>query len=216
MEINYLPVYHPNEEEQKDPKLFAQNVRQAMADVMSEYGIEATEHSYEDVILLHHAFRRHYPHPQKILLESRKLLEALNFLNLNKRNLIRNLDKFIEMDHDRTGEVTLDGFCAGMHLPNVSATAKLFAILDVNNEGHIIFREYFTGMAVLAKVLQSSVLARLFNIFTEGAAHLTESKARKTVNDLFKCLSEDQINASDEWAALVLGPMVRWPSISQH
>lgn len=30
-EIEFLPVYHPNEQEKKDPKLYAQNVRQLMA-----------------------------------------------------------------------------------------------------------------------------------------------------------------------------------------
>ncbi len=34
----------------------------AQADELATSGIQATEHSYEDVILLHHALRRRYPH----------------------------------------------------------------------------------------------------------------------------------------------------------
>jgi lysophosphatidylcholine acyltransferase/lyso-PAF acetyltransferase len=30
MNVTYLPVYYPSEEEQNDPKLYARNVRQAM------------------------------------------------------------------------------------------------------------------------------------------------------------------------------------------
>lgn len=31
VEIEYLPVYVPNEEEKKDPKLYAQNVQRLMS-----------------------------------------------------------------------------------------------------------------------------------------------------------------------------------------
>jgi lysophosphatidylcholine acyltransferase/lyso-PAF acetyltransferase len=44
-EIEFLPVYVPSEEEKKDPKLFAQNVRLKMAEAL---GVPVTEHSYED------------------------------------------------------------------------------------------------------------------------------------------------------------------------
>jgi hypothetical protein len=109
MNVTYLPVYYPSEEEQADPKLYAHNVRQAMvrktthiqgnsshclssawsshvrnprhrrfsssllcparaqADELATSGIQATEHSYEDVILLHHALRRRYPHDKVCL-----------------------------------------------------------------------------------------------------------------------------------------------------
>lgn len=48
MEVRYLPVYFPSEEEKSNPKLFAHNVRQIMA---SALGVRTTEHAYEDVML---------------------------------------------------------------------------------------------------------------------------------------------------------------------
>jgi lysophosphatidylcholine acyltransferase/lyso-PAF acetyltransferase len=48
MEVQYLPVYYPSDEEKSDPKLFANNVRQVMARAL---GVPTTEHAYEDVML---------------------------------------------------------------------------------------------------------------------------------------------------------------------
>jgi lysophosphatidylcholine acyltransferase/lyso-PAF acetyltransferase len=47
-QVRYHPVYAPSKAEQKDPGLFAANVRRSMAKVM---GVEATAHSLEDVKL---------------------------------------------------------------------------------------------------------------------------------------------------------------------
>jgi lysophosphatidylcholine acyltransferase/lyso-PAF acetyltransferase len=48
MEVRYLPVYYPSDEEKSNPKLFAKNVRQVMARAL---GVQTTEHAYEDVML---------------------------------------------------------------------------------------------------------------------------------------------------------------------
>ena len=44
--MEYLPVYHPNTEEQKDPKLYASNVRELMA---SNLMIPTSEMTFEEV-----------------------------------------------------------------------------------------------------------------------------------------------------------------------
>ena len=45
-EIEFLPVYHPNLAEQKDPKLFASNVRAVMA---ASLEIPTSEITFEEV-----------------------------------------------------------------------------------------------------------------------------------------------------------------------
>ena len=45
-ELEYLPVYYPNTEEQKDPKLYASNVRELMA---SNLMIPTSEMTFEEV-----------------------------------------------------------------------------------------------------------------------------------------------------------------------
>lgn len=49
MEVHFLDPYTPNEEEVKDPLLFANNVRRIMA---QDAGIETTNHSFDDILLL--------------------------------------------------------------------------------------------------------------------------------------------------------------------
>jgi lysophosphatidylcholine acyltransferase/lyso-PAF acetyltransferase len=46
MEVEYLPVHFPTKAEQADPILFANNVRQSMANALR---VPVTEHSYDDV-----------------------------------------------------------------------------------------------------------------------------------------------------------------------
>jgi lysophosphatidylcholine acyltransferase/lyso-PAF acetyltransferase len=48
MEIHYLDIYVPNEEEKKDPTLFAKNVRNVIATTL---GIPTTDHCFDDVLL---------------------------------------------------------------------------------------------------------------------------------------------------------------------
>jgi len=57
-DVIYLPVYVPNEEEKKDPFLYAENVRQYMA---KELNLPCTNHSLEDMFLLDVALKKHIP-----------------------------------------------------------------------------------------------------------------------------------------------------------
>eukprot|EP01091_Cochliopodium_minus_P009890 TRINITY_DN2535_c0_g1_i1.p1 TRINITY_DN2535_c0_g1~~TRINITY_DN2535_c0_g1_i1.p1 ORF type:complete len:335 (-),score=77.28 TRINITY_DN2535_c0_g1_i1:72-1076(-) len=47
VDITYLPVYNPNEQEKKDPVLFSENVRQEMA---KELNIPLSKNSFEDLL----------------------------------------------------------------------------------------------------------------------------------------------------------------------
>lgn len=48
-EIEFMPVYHPNDEEKKDPKLYARNVRNLMA---QELGIPISDYTFDDCKLM--------------------------------------------------------------------------------------------------------------------------------------------------------------------
>ncbi|XP_065084772.1 lysophosphatidylcholine acyltransferase isoform X2 [Ochlerotatus camptorhynchus] len=48
-EIEFMPVYHPSEEEKKDPKLYARNVRNLMA---RELGIPVSDYTFDDCKLM--------------------------------------------------------------------------------------------------------------------------------------------------------------------
>lgn len=49
-EVEFLPVYYPNEAEKKDPKLFADNVRQVMAKALN---VPVSEATFQDKLAYH-------------------------------------------------------------------------------------------------------------------------------------------------------------------
>ncbi len=51
-EFEFLPVYFPNEEEKKNPELFAENVRREMAKCLK---CPLSDYSYEDAIFMNKA-----------------------------------------------------------------------------------------------------------------------------------------------------------------
>jgi lysophosphatidylcholine acyltransferase/lyso-PAF acetyltransferase len=49
LEIEYLPVYHPSEEEKQNPALYAENVRTLMAKTL---GVPKTDVGIDDYIVV--------------------------------------------------------------------------------------------------------------------------------------------------------------------
>jgi len=58
MEIEYLNVYNPSFDEQKDSNMYAENVR---IEVSNYLGIPMTSHTYEDMLLMQTAILSHEP-----------------------------------------------------------------------------------------------------------------------------------------------------------
>lgn len=69
MSCEFLPVYHPVAAEQRDPQLFANNVRAFMSRALR---VPCTDHSYEDVILQNEALAHHLP-PELAVVEFNKV-----------------------------------------------------------------------------------------------------------------------------------------------
>jgi lysophosphatidylcholine acyltransferase / lyso-PAF acetyltransferase len=73
MEITYLPVYVPNQEEKINPKLFAVNVRSKMAEYLN---VLTTNHTYEDCRLMLKARELNLPF-ESGLIEFEKIKDKL-------------------------------------------------------------------------------------------------------------------------------------------
>jgi lysophosphatidylcholine acyltransferase/lyso-PAF acetyltransferase len=56
--VEFLPVYVPSPEEQRNPKLFANNVKKKMAEALS---VPSTEHNFDDVMLMQEATKLKLP-----------------------------------------------------------------------------------------------------------------------------------------------------------
>lgn len=78
VEIHFMPVHHPTDEEIKDPVLFAENVRKEMAEYLN---VPLSEYSYEDGILIKHLGKFGLP-MQTGLIKVQKLRKKLGYFYL--------------------------------------------------------------------------------------------------------------------------------------
>jgi len=109
VEVEFLPVYTPNEEEKKDPKLFAANVRQVMAEAL---GVPVTDHTYDDCRLMLKSKKKNLPH-RTGLVEFAKLHDKLG---LSWNQVSDSLDKFADIARNQDGKIGIDEFAAYLAL----------------------------------------------------------------------------------------------------
>nr|CAH7755261.1 unnamed protein product [Callosobruchus chinensis] len=143
-EIEFLPVYYPSEEEKRDPKLFANNVRAVMAKAL---GIPVTDYTYNDCKLMKKAKEMNLPFAPS-LVEVRKLR---NRLGLDKSNIEETLVNSTVTCRD-CSKISYMEFVSLLNIPsNNMSSHQLFKIYDKENTGMIDFRDYLLGVLSISK-----------------------------------------------------------------
>jgi Ca2+-binding EF-hand superfamily protein len=147
MEVEFLPVYVPNDEEKSNPALYAHNVRQVMAKAM---GVACTNHAYEDVaLLMQNEFLRQYTNDHIIL--TTNVTEISSLTCLYGQDVEKLIHFFIQRDRNLDGHLSFDEF---VHLfPNDSKLLlhHLFHLLDLDGNGLIDFREFCLAIGMLSR-----------------------------------------------------------------
>lgn len=171
MEVEYLPVYYPSIEEKKDPKLYADNVRQAMAEAL---GVPVTDHTYDDCRLMMRAGSLNLP-LEAGLVEFQKLHRKLGFDFEQMKELMK---KFQTIDRSGTGKITLTEFADYLHLPVSPALEEVFTLYDRDQSGTINFREYVIGLSLIANPANTEdTLQRAFQLFDkEKKGYITQEE----------------------------------------
>ncbi|XP_042294256.1 lysophosphatidylcholine acyltransferase 2 isoform X2 [Sceloporus undulatus] len=201
VEVEFLPVHVPTEEEKKDPILFANRVRSKMA---SALGVPVTDHTYEDCRLMISAGRLTLP-MEAGLVEFTKISKKLN---LKWDNIREQLDQFAAIANaSKGGRIGIEEFANYLKLPVSDVLHELFALFDRNGDGSIDFREYVIGLSVLcnpANTEQTIQMAfQLFDIDEDGI--ITEDEFALIIrsslglpdldiSDLFKEIDADKTN----------------------
>eukprot|EP01091_Cochliopodium_minus_P007872 TRINITY_DN1775_c0_g1_i4.p1 TRINITY_DN1775_c0_g1~~TRINITY_DN1775_c0_g1_i4.p1 ORF type:complete len:544 (+),score=136.37 TRINITY_DN1775_c0_g1_i4:153-1784(+) len=144
VDITYLDVYYPNEEEKKDPFLYAEGVRQKMASAMN---VPTTNHAFEDVIMMQNAIKKNLPLNSYNTFYS-NLREMSKDFSIDKAKQL--LEKFASYCKNNTGKVSASEFCQALSIPFNGFTSQLFQLFDVNQDGEIDFREFVSGMFYLS------------------------------------------------------------------
>ncbi|GAB6018453.1 Lysophosphatidylcholine acyltransferase 2 [Chamberlinius hualienensis] len=179
-EIEYLPVYRPNEEEIKHAQLFADNVRQEMANVL---GCEVSEYSYDDCRLMSKAAESNLPY-ERGLVKVKNLREKLG---LDQHDVEAELTRYSEICRAKDGLLTLEDFSAYLNLPVTEPALKeLFSLYDLNGCGKIDFRQYLIGVSVISKPLNTEDAVQLaFKLFDR------DGKSCITKKDLYLILNKN-------------------------
>mmetsp|Transcript_25008 Transcript_25008/g.47023 ORF Transcript_25008/g.47023 Transcript_25008/m.47023 type:complete len:398 (-) Transcript_25008:6-1199(-) len=158
LEVEYLPVYTPSEEERggdfASAKLFAHNVRAIMAEAME---VPTTEHSYEDVRLAGVANALHMPANDAML----EIGKAKKFLTgVSMKTIEKHLSAFAAMDTNHTGQVTFEQFAEAFELKQENGemhpgALRMFELIDTHGHGTINFKDYLFGLALVNEVPQN-------------------------------------------------------------
>jgi len=207
MEVEYLPVYVPNESEKQSPVIYAAGVQKKMAEAL---GVPATKHAAEDVALCSAAQRLHLP-LKTGLVQWQAVTE--NLTQMRYRDASQLLKTFSKMDKEGKGRLDFKAFSSAMkalvaqnRIEEESAGDKtpsnasdgertnieystedlwhLFKLLDVSGDGYVDFREYLCGVAVLNGRGQDEEVASLkfaFECLSKGEAHFTKAQLTELI-----------------------------------
>ncbi|XP_074843997.1 lysophosphatidylcholine acyltransferase 1 isoform X3 [Carettochelys insculpta] len=122
VEIEFLPVYMPSEEEKKNPSLYANNVRRVMAEAL---GVPVTDYTFEDCQLALAEGQLRLP-SNTCLLEFAKLVRSLG---LKPEKLEKDLDRYYERANKmKEKRVSLNEFAAYLEIPISDTLENMFAL----------------------------------------------------------------------------------------
>ncbi|XP_036922190.1 lysophosphatidylcholine acyltransferase 2 isoform X2 [Sturnira hondurensis] len=124
VEVEFMPVQVPSDEEKRDPVVFASRVRNLMAQAL---GIPMTEHTYEDCRLMISAGQLTLP-MEAGLVEFTKISRKLK---LNWDSVRKHLDEYAAIaSSSKGGRIGIEEFAEYLKLPVSDVLRQLFALFD--------------------------------------------------------------------------------------
>nr|XP_012303359.1 lysophosphatidylcholine acyltransferase 2 isoform X3 [Aotus nancymaae] len=152
VEVEFMPVQVPNDEERNDPVLFASRVRNLMADFLLNtfraLGIPVTDHTYEDCRLMISAGQLTLP-MEAGLVEFTKISQKLK---LDWDGVRRHLDEYASIaSSSKGGRIGIEEFAEYLKLPVSDVLRQLFALFDrstlnSSNDCELIDEVFFNKM----------------------------------------------------------------------
>jgi len=191
MEVHFMDVYLPSEEEKRNPALYANNVRKIMAEKLN---VAVTNHTYEDALLLNEALSYNMK-PACINVEVEKVKRLYKDMSLHELKLL--LWRFKHIDTDADGVISYQEFARSLGLPEGSSYVKdLFSVLDTDESGAIDFREFVLGIAALNHKLNTKQIVELaFAAFDrDGDGYITTDELRQIFKQGLGCTEDQQLD----------------------
>ncbi|KAG2464849.1 PCAT1 acyltransferase, partial [Polypterus senegalus] len=195
VEIEFLPVYTPSEEEKKNPAVFANNVRRIMAKALD---VPVTDYSFEDCQLAMAEGQLKLP-ADTCLLEFAKLVRRLG---LKPEKLEKNLHEYGEKAQKTFGKrLNMEEFAAHLNITSCETLSELFSLFDENEDGTVDVREFVIALSVVCRPSKTLETIKL-------AFKMYESPKDKTISEaslaciLKTALGVSQLNVTDLFRAI--------------
>ena len=181
--VTYLDVYYPTLEEKINAELYADNVRQVIADYSH---IPCSNLRNEDRFLMARAF--HFGLPS--------VIGGIGFVEIQKKYGISSekacelLDQFAEIAKP-SSELHIDSFLKYLKLPRCDKSLELFNKYEVNRKGSIDFKSFVLGRIQHFDKLVSSNFSEVFNSLSGSKSVINFEQFKKK---LLKMLDSNEID----------------------
>ncbi|GMF23157.1 unnamed protein product [Phytophthora fragariaefolia] len=142
LEVEILPAYYPSPREQSDPQLYANNVRDVMAQAL---GIPTTNHAFEDVAML----MRVGDYATKHVAPLTNVGEVISLTALTRNDVDRLVEYFRRNDLDKDGQLSMEELRKLFPSDDPVVVDQLFDLVDVDDSGLIDFRELCLALRAL-------------------------------------------------------------------
>ncbi|PPE00173.1 hypothetical protein GOBAR_DD02826 [Gossypium barbadense] len=222
MEVEYLPIIMPPDNEKLSAVHFAERTGQAMASALN---VVQTSHSYGDLMLLMKAAELQQERPWSYMVEMARIESVTPLYHISSLEAVDFLDKFLSMNPDTSGCVKLHDFSRGLRLKACKLSEEIFGFLDVEKNGSITFKQFLFGVAHVMKkplFMQACELAfaecdvrgdnycmkeELSNILRHAIPDLNEDEVHGLLN-LFDSNTDGRISRDDFITCLRKNPLL--------
>ncbi|OWM64981.1 lysophospholipid acyltransferase LPEAT2 isoform X2 [Punica granatum] len=190
MEVEYLPVVFPLENQKEIPTRFAKRTRQVLARALN---VAQTSHSFGDIMLLTKASELQQENPSNYLVE---MAQVESLFHINSLEAVNFLDKFLSMKPDSSGHVTIDGFLSALKLRFSNLTDEVFHLIDVDNNGYITFKQFlFASAHVMKQPLFRQACEQAFREYDVGGNdHVSEEQFGESIRPAVPEMTKDEIH----------------------
>ncbi|XP_037030614.1 lysophosphatidylcholine acyltransferase isoform X1 [Bradysia coprophila] len=199
-EIEFLPVYVPSDEEKKNPKMFANNVRKVMAKALD---VPTSDYTYDDCRLMTRAKELNIPNAADIV-----EIERLNQkISIDQRHIEENILATGRIN-SKNCYVSLSEFAKLLEVaPNDVSTKLLFSLFRKDNEENIDFRDYLMCAIFLNRTSVPAIqilesISKLYETKVDYVETNTSTKGLLNTDGLLNVMKHAMPLTSDDCTAI--------------
>ena len=197
LEVDFLPVYKPNEIERKDPKIFAQNVQVYMSKVLQ---LQCTDHSFEDRQLMKYAGKLNFPKEAAII----QFFRVSKTLNIKFDDAKERLKEFAGIPSSKRGVIDIESFSSFMNVPVSPVVRKIFGALSLGSDEVTFYQYIMVYYSFVNTLKKEPVLSNVYNLYCSFANSGSNNFKNDTALALTKVIKDCEIANKEEFLEFLL------------